>query len=95
MRNAAVDLGLEEPPVIIEGKTNAGWAPPVRQAVSQLYEYRYFKIASPDSALVFLAEKGVPESWVRYLEKDRAIGVMWPLSGGYHLSRLARAALRL
>jgi hypothetical protein len=29
MRNAAVDLGLEDPPVIIEGKTvGAVWAPP-------------------------------------------------------------------
>ncbi|HST33511.1 MAG TPA: hypothetical protein VLJ80_08330 [Solirubrobacteraceae bacterium] len=96
MRNAAIDLGLEDPPVIIEGKTVAtGWAAPVRQAVSQLYEYRYFKVAAPNSALVFLAEKAVPETWVRYLEKDRKIGVMWPSSGDYRLSRLARAALRL
>ncbi len=89
-------LALRIPPVIIEGKTvPAGWAQPVRQAVSQLYEYRYFKVASPHSTLVFLAEKAVPESWVRYLKKDRKIGVMWPSSGGYHLSRLARSALRL
>jgi hypothetical protein len=96
MRNAAVDLGLATPPVIIEGKTvGAGWAPPIRQAVSQLYEYRYFKVASPDSALILLAERPVPEIWVRYLEKDRGIGVIWPESGGYQLSRLACAALGL
>jgi hypothetical protein len=96
MRNAAVDLGLEDPPVIIEGKTiPGGWATPVRQAVSQLYEYRYFNVASPESALIFLAEKAVPDTWVRYLEKDRQIGVMWPSSSGYHLSRLAGAALKL
>jgi hypothetical protein len=96
MRNAAVDLGLDDPAVIIEGKTVAAtWAPPVRQAVSQLYEYRYFKVASPESRLIFLSEKPVPESWVRYLEKDRMIGVIWPSSSGYHLSILARAALGL
>jgi hypothetical protein len=37
----------------------------------------------------------VPASWVRYLEKDRSIGVMWPSKGGYNLSPLARAALKL
>ena len=94
--NAAVDLGLDEPAVVIEGKTiGVAWAPPVRQAVSQLYEYRYFKVASPDSGLIFLAEKAVPAVWVRYLEKDRGIGVMWPIKNGYHLSPLARAALEL
>ncbi len=94
MRNAAVDLGLDDPAVIIEGKTIAGtWAQPIRQAVSQLYEYRYFKVTAPDSALIFLSETEVPEAWVRYLEKDREIGVMWPTVGDYELSALARAAL--
>lgn len=96
MRNAAVDLGLDRPPLIIEGKTiGTAWAPPVRQAVSQLYEYRYFKVASPKSALIFLSERAVPERWVRYLEHDRTIGVMWPTSNDYHLSRRTRAALGL
>lgn len=96
MRNAAVDLGLDDPAVIIEGKTiGVAWAPPVRQAVSQLYEYRYFKVASPDSGLILLSEKAVPTLWVRYLEKDRAIGVMWPTKSSYHLSPVARAALKL
>jgi hypothetical protein len=96
MRNAAVDLGLDDPAVIIEGKTvGRAWAPPVRQAVSQLYEYRYFKVASPNAKLIFLSEAAVPPSWVRYLERDRSIGVMWPSRGDYHLSRLARAALEL
>lgn len=96
MCNAAVDLGLDDPAVIIEGKTiAAAWAPPVRQAVSQLYEYRYFKVASPDSGLIFLSEKMVPASWVSYLEKDRAIGVMWPSKSSYHVSPVARRALRL
>jgi hypothetical protein len=96
MRNAAVDLGLEDPAVIIEGKTiGASWAPPVRQAVGQLYEYRYFKVASPDSALIFLSENAVPRPWVRYLEKDRGIGLMWPSKNNYHLSAEARTALKL
>jgi hypothetical protein len=96
MRNAAVDLGLDDPAVIIEGKTiGVAWAAPVRQAVSQLYEYRYFKVASPASGLVFLSEKQVPASWVRYLEEDRAIGVMWPSKSSYQLSPSARAALHL
>jgi hypothetical protein len=96
MRNAAVDLGLDDPPVIIEAKTvGATWGPSVRQAVSQLYEYRYFGVASPDSDLIFLAEREVPDAWMRYLERDRDIGVMWPNKRGYHLSRLARRALDL
>jgi len=57
--------------------------------------YRYFRVASPDSGLIFLSEKAVPASWVRYLEMDRSIGVMWPSKGSYHLSRLARSALKL
>jgi hypothetical protein len=94
MRNAAVDLGLEEPLVIIEGKTiGETWAPSIRQAVSQLYEYRYFRVASPDAHLIFLAERAVPDTWVRYLERDREIGVMWPARRGYHMSPRAQRIL--
>jgi hypothetical protein len=96
MRNAAVDLGLEEPPVLIEGKTvGKSWASPIRDAISQLYEYRYFKVADPKSKLIFLAENEVPPGWVEYLEGDRRIGVMWRSGSGYHLSDLAARALRL
>jgi len=96
MRNAAVDLGLEQPPVLIEGKTiGAAWSGAIRAAVSQLYEYRYFKVANPRSRLILLSEKEVPEAWIKYLEQDRDIGVMWPEDRDYRLSRLAARALRL
>jgi hypothetical protein len=55
-RNAAVDLGLEQPPVVIEAKViGASWAKPIREAVGQLYEYRYFKVTDPASRLIFNA----------------------------------------
>jgi hypothetical protein len=71
MRNAAVDLGLEEPLVIIEGKTiGSQWAPPFRQVVSLIYEYRYFKVAAPNASLIFLSQEQVPAVWLHFLEKD-------------------------
>jgi hypothetical protein len=96
-RNAAIDLGTEDPPCVIEAKAvGASWPTAVRQAVGQLYEYRYFKVSRPDAGLVFLASKPVPAQWVRYLEKDRGIGVMWPTrASSYELSSLARRALKL
>ena len=96
-RNAAVDLGLDEPPVVFEAKVvGKSWPSSIREAVGQLYEYRFFKVAEPQSKLVFLADRGVPQLWVNYLEKDRGIGSMWPLGDGtYHLSRLTRRALGL
>jgi hypothetical protein len=51
--NAAIDLGLEQPPVIIEAKVirAARWAQAIREAVGQLYEYRYFQVVAPESSL--------------------------------------------
>jgi hypothetical protein len=96
-RNAAVDLGVDDPAVVIEAKIiRASWPRSVREAVGQLYEYRYFKVSSPNSALIFLADQAVPDLWVRYLEKDRHIGVLWPSSlkpGTFEGSRLAHKAL--
>lgn len=94
-RNAAIDLGVREPSIIIEAKTVGGtWALPIRQAVSQLYEYRYFEVVSPESTLLLLAPRELPESWLRYLEDDRQIGAIWPLEGGgYAGSSIARQVL--
>lgn len=93
-RNAAVDLGMASPPVIIEAKTiGTSWAVPVRQAVSQLYEYRYFRVADPSSSLLLLAERKIPTDWIEYLEQDRGIGVMWPEDDSYGMSPLAQKAL--
>jgi hypothetical protein len=95
-RNAAVDLGSEEPSVIMEGKTiGRSVATAVRQAVSQLYEYRYFKVADPKAGLILLASDPIPAIWIEYLERDREIGVMWPDTDGYHLSLLAADILGL
>lgn len=95
-RNAAVDLGLEKPPVIIEAKViGDSWAKSIREAVGQLYEYSYFKVSEPGSRLIFLADKRVPPPWIRYLEHDRGIGVMWMSGTRFELSRLARRALKM
>lgn len=94
--NAAVDLGLEHPAVVIEAKIIYGpWAPSLRQAVGQLYEYRYFKVSDPKSELIVLADLEVPQHWVDYLERDRAIGVMWPDGVTFAMSDRARSALGL
>ena len=95
-RNAAVDLGLMDGSVIIEAKTiGATWATPIRQAVGQLYEYRYFNIARPDAELIFLSDRPVPNEWVKYLENDRNIGAMWPNeTSGFELTQLARRSLK-
>lgn len=96
-RNAVVDLGLADPAVIMEAKViGPSWATSIREAVGQLYEYRYFKIADPRAALVFLADKPVPDDWLEYLEKDRSIGGMWPQGKrNFKISRLAKRALGL
>jgi len=80
--------------VIIEAKTiGKGWPTPIREAVGQLYEYRYFKVCEPDAGLIFLANDEVPNEWVQYLEKDRGIGSMWPTGSGFGMSPLARKKL--
>ncbi|MEV6305873.1 hypothetical protein AB0M02_41105 [Actinoplanes sp. NPDC051861] len=93
--NNAIDLGVAELSVIIEAKiVRRSWSDAIREAVGQLYEYRYFKVADPESSLIFLADRPVQQFWVDYLEKDRGIGVMWPVGDGFHMSKLARQALR-
>ncbi|WP_433562304.1 hypothetical protein ACQP1O_33130 [Nocardia sp. CA-151230] len=94
MRNAAVDLGTEDPPTVIEAKcVNGAFADAIRAAVGQLYEYCYFQVADRDSGLIFLADEPIPEQWCRYLEDDREIGVIWPQDGDFHLSPLAEEYL--
>lgn len=95
-RNAAVDLGVQDPKVIIEAKTvGKGWPTSIREAIGQLYEYRYFKVCEPGAGLVFLAAEPVPDAWVRYLEGDRQIGAMWRDKAGFKMSPLARKYLGL
>src|SRR5205814_69283 len=69
-RNTAIDLAVSDPPVIVEAKMlpAKGFATEIRSAIGQLYEYRYFKIASPKAPLVLLASRSLSEQWVRYLE---------------------------
>jgi hypothetical protein len=95
--NAAIDLGLERPPVIIEAKVirAARWAPAIREAVGQLYEYRYFQVVAPESSLLFLASAEIPRDWLDYLDKDRKIGAAWRTTGGFLLSDRALTVLGL
>lgn len=93
-RNAAIDLGLIDGSLIIEAKVVKSWPDAVRQAVGQLYEYRYFKVADPQAALIFLSDQPVPDEWITYLEKDRGIGAMWPKGKtGFEMSKLAAKLL--
>ena len=94
-RNQAIDIGLENPSVIVEAKLIRSWAGAIREAVGQLYEYRYFQVASPTSRLIFLASAPVPDKWIRYLEDDRGIAVAWNSPNGFVLTKRAREALGL
>lgn len=94
-RNAAVDLGLTTPPVVIEAKIVSRWPDAIRAAVGQLYEYRYFRVADPESRLLLLASDPVPNEWLQYLERDRQIGAAWPDGKTFMLSSLAKRALAL
>jgi hypothetical protein len=93
--NAAIDLGLVQPPVIIEAKVIRGerWATAIREAVGQLYEYRYFQVVAPESKLLFLASAKVPQKWLDYLDQDRQIGAAWRAADDFQLTLRARAAL--
>ncbi len=91
--NQAVDLGIEDPPVLIEVKAIRKWSTSIREAVGQLYEYRYFEVGPKNPNLIFLASEPVPQKWIKYLETDREIGVAWRSDEGFDLSRLARRHL--
>jgi len=95
--NAAIDLGLEHPPVIIEAKVirAARWAQAIREAVGQLHEYRYFQVVARESSLLFLASAEVPRMWLDYLDGEHEIGAAWRTTGGFLLSDRARTALGL
>ena len=92
--NAAIDLGIFEPPVIIEAKTvSTSWPLAIRAGIAQLYEYRYFKVGEPNSALVLLVDEKPPTDWLKYLESDRKIGVIWRDGSEFSLSSLAQRQL--
>jgi hypothetical protein len=94
-RNQAIDIGLQSPSVIIEGKAVTHWARAVREAVGQLYEYRYFQVVPPTASLIFLASKPVPKGWAEYLETVHGIGCAWFTESGFVLTPLASGLLNL
>jgi hypothetical protein len=93
--NAAIDIGIENPSVVVEAKMVKVWSKSVREAVGQLYEYRYFRVADPEAQLIFLASEPVPDDWIDYLERDRGIGLAWRAGRNFELSRLASRILGL
>jgi hypothetical protein len=94
--NAAIDLGTENPPSVIECKIiGSRPASKIRAGVGQLYEYRYFEVVEPDSALILLVNRKLHTTWVEYLERDRGIGVVWPEAPDWYLSPMATAGLGL
>ncbi len=94
-RNAVVDLAVESPLVLIEAKTirDGGWRTAIRQAVAQLYEYRYFSVREVNAPLILLVDQQPPKQWLEYLEADRGIGALWRSEGGFAGSRLTRRIL--
>jgi hypothetical protein len=96
-RNQAIDLAVRAPFIIIEAKIlpDDTIQDQLRQAVGQLYEYRFFKCGSPEAQLMFLGSRPLPSEWVHYLETDRDITVAWRSSDHFELSAGARSALGL
>jgi len=86
---------MEHPPVVIEAEYVVSWPRSVREAVGQLYEYRYFQVVRPDAKLVFLASKPVPRKWRRYLEQDRQIAVVWKEDNTFVVTDAASSTLGL
>jgi hypothetical protein len=90
VNNRSIDIGVIDPPVIVEAKyvpDEDGWASCIREAVGQLYEYRWFgQGPSTSASLVFLASRRPPDDWLRYLEEDRSIAVIWFSKSGFRLS---------
>jgi hypothetical protein len=81
--------------VVVEAKMVKSWKTSIREAVGQLYEYRYFRVANPEARLIFLASEPVSEEWIAYLERDRSIGVAWRAGKRFALSPLASEILGL
>jgi hypothetical protein len=96
-RNQAIDLAVREPFIIIEAKILPDGAihNEIRQAVGQLYEYRFFKCGRPDAQLMFLGSGALGREWIRYLEEDRGIVVAWWSGDRFQLSSRAAAVLEL
>jgi hypothetical protein len=92
-RNLAIDLGLDNPPVIVEAEHVNFWPQSIREAVGQLYEYRFFRVTGPQTRLIFLASKPVPNEWIDYLENDRDIAVAWREGDRFVLTAAAERAL--
>jgi hypothetical protein len=96
-RNAAIDIGLNDPPAIFEAEyiKDDDWPAMIREAVGQLYEYRFFRVARPDAAAIFVASEPIPQKWWHYLEDDRGIYLAWREADGFFLSTKARSAIRM
>jgi len=69
------------------------WAHAIREALGQLYEYRYFQVVPPESRLLFLASAEIPPKWLDYLDKDRNVGAAWRSASGFLLTDRASTAL--
>lgn len=96
--NKWVDLAVREPPVFFEAKSvrkSPKLPSAIREAVGQLYEYRYFLAEAPQTGLVLVLDTEVPGKWVSYLDEDREIGLAWRAEKGFALSPLAASLLRI
>ncbi len=95
LRSLFVDLAvMKKTTVIIEAKLIKKENPSnaVREAIGQLHEYRYFN--HQYAGMIMLTSKKLSPEWVRYLENDQKIGVIWPAKQGeFELSNLAARLL--
>jgi len=65
----------------------------IREAVGQLYEYRYFGVVQQESFLCLVTPHKPPEDILRYLENDRQIGILWKHDGDFQGDVWAREQL--
>lgn len=90
---SAIDLGLKDPPVIIEAKViqQGKWAHAIREASASCTSTGTSQVVSPQSSLIFLASEQVPGLWLDYLDQNREIGAAWRSGDGFELTDRARS----
>lgn len=69
------------------------WPLAIRAGIAQIYEYWRFRVEAPDLEFVLLVDNEPPEKWLKYLERDRVIGVIRRADGAFEMPKLAKKVI--
>lgn len=96
--NKAIDLATvsRNGTVVFEIKVTPPVKPlrAIREAVGQLYEYRYFGVVQKQSFLCLVTPHKPTNEILHYLENDRQIGVLWEHNGDFWGNEWSREQLK-